>query len=114
MLPGDAALETTSRYDFTKVWSGGMNGTSSGLMLSGGDPQRGEAGYVALEVFDGTVDGHRGTMALQQFGTMHGGDSMLRYEVVPGSGTGELAGLVGAVDLVIEDGHHRVTLRYTL
>ena len=36
---------------------------------------------------------------------------VLRYEVVPGSGTEGLTGLVGPVDLVVEeDGTHRVTL----
>lgn len=112
MQPADDALETTARFDFTKTWSGGMVGTSRGVMLSGGDPQQGEAGYVAIEVFNGSVDGLQGSLALQQFGTMHSGDYVLRYEIVPGSCTGELTGIVGSVDLTIADGLHRVTLRY--
>jgi hypothetical protein len=40
------------------------------------------------------------------------GQPVLRYQVVPGSGTDGLAGLLGQVDLVIDaDGTHRVTLR---
>jgi hypothetical protein len=41
---------------------------------------------VALERFDGTIDGLRGTVVLQQYGSMN--DSVtLYYEFVPGSGT---------------------------
>jgi Protein of unknown function (DUF3224) len=112
MTPGDPALDSTARFDFTKIWSGAIVGTSRGVMLSGGDPQQGNAGYVAMEVFEGTIDGLKGTIAMHQFGSMHGGDYSLRYEVVPGSGTNQLAGMIGAVDLNIDDGQHKVTLRY--
>lgn len=112
LTPGDPALESTARFDFTKVWSGGMEGTSRGLMLSGGDLQQGNAGYVALEVFDGSIDGRSGSVAFQQFGSMHNGGYELRYEVVPGSGTGELNQMVGKLDLQVENGDHNVRFRY--
>ncbi|MFN8081682.1 MAG: DUF3224 domain-containing protein [Kineosporiaceae bacterium] len=114
LVPGDGLLESTGRFDFTKTWSGGMQGGSRGVMLSAGDPQTGNAGYVALEVFDGTIDGRPGQVALHQFGTMNQGDYELRYELVPGSGTAELTGITGAIDLVIDAGTHRVTLNYDL
>lgn len=82
-------------------------------MLSAGDPTAGSAGYVALEAFEGEVNGRPGTFCLQQFGTMTDGTSDLRYEVVPGSGTGELAQLSGIVLLTVDDdGAHHVSLRY--
>lgn len=83
-------------------------------MLSAGNPAAGTAGYVALETFDGTVGGRHGTLAFQQFGSMTKGNSELRYEVVPGSGTGELNALAGEVHLRVIDGVHKVTvhLRY--
>ncbi len=112
MMPGDPALDSTSRFDFTKIWSGGLVGTSRGVMLSAGDPQNGNAGYVAIEVFNGHVDGRQGALALQQFGTMHNGEYALRYEVVPGSATNELVGIAGEIDLTIEDGEHSVVFRY--
>lgn len=36
----DALLEGTGRFDFTKTWAGGLDGTSRGVMLSAGDPRR--------------------------------------------------------------------------
>jgi hypothetical protein len=112
LTPGNALLEDTGRFDLTKEWSGDIVGTSQGVMLSSGDPGTGAAGYVALERFVGTVGSATGTCVLQQLGSMVDGQPVLRYQVVPGSGTDGLAGLLGQVDLVIDaDGTHRVTLR---
>lgn len=111
LVPADALLAGTGRFDLTKQWSGDIVGTSQGVMLSAGDPSTGSAGYVALERFVGTIGTATGTCALQQLGTMVDGQQVLHYEVVPGSGTEGLAGLSGRVDLVVdEDGTHRVTL----
>jgi len=112
LTPGTPLLEGTGRFDLAKEWSGDIVGTSQGVMLSAGDPAAGAAGYVALERFVGTVGAATGTCSLQQCGTMADGDQALHYEVVPGSGTDGLAGLVGRLELVVgEDGTHRVTLR---
>lgn len=111
LAPADGLLPGTGRFDFTKTWSGGIAGTSTGVMLSAGDPAAGTAGYVALETFEGTIDGRRGTLAFQQLGSMVRGDPELRYEVVPGSGTGQLQALTGEVQLRIVAGVHEVTLR---
>jgi hypothetical protein len=110
MTPGDPAVDSTARFDFTKTWSGQIEGISRGLMLSAGNPHEGNAGYVAIEVFDGSIDGRCGSIVLQQFGTMNAGDYILRYEIAPGSGTDQLAGMAGKLDLEINDGHHNVTL----
>ena len=110
ITPADAVLPGTGRFDFTKEWSGAAAGTSSGVMLSAGDPASGTAGYVALETFDGVLDGRSGTLAFQQFGRMESGAQELRYEIVPGSGTGELADVGGTLALAIDDdGVHHVT-----
>ncbi|MET7277484.1 DUF3224 domain-containing protein [Kribbella sp. NPDC005582] len=113
LQPGEALLESTGRFDFSKVWTGGMAGTSTGFMLSAGDPSVGQAGYVALELFRGSVDGLEGTVVLQQFGTM-GDESVLYYEFAPGSGTGELAGLTGTIAIDTSGGGHDVLVRYRL
>ena len=103
------------RFDLAKQWHGDLVATSRGLMLSGGDPAQGRAGYVALEAVEGALHGHTGTFAFQQLGVMRGDAQELRYDVVPGSGTGDLAGLEGTLSLTIEDdGTHRYDLRYTL
>lgn len=114
LTPGEPVLDGTQRMNFTKTWSGGVEGTSRGAMLSAGDPASGDAGYVALEVVEATVDGREGTFVLQQDGAMTGGDAELSYRVSPGSGTGELAGITGSVALTMVDGTHQVTLTYEL
>ena len=112
LTPGEALHEGTGRFDFTKTWTGGLAGTSAGTMLSAGERTAGTAGYVAIEVFRGTLDGRQGTFALQQFGSMDAAGMVVHYAIVPGSGTGELEGLRGTVRLDVVDGVHRVVLEH--
>lgn len=114
LQPAAGELPGTGRFDFTKTWTGGLAGTSQGVMLSGGDPASGDAGYVALEVFTGEVDGRAGTLVFQQSGILIGGETELTYLVVPGAATGDLAGLAGVITLDAEQGTHRVVLDYEL
>ena len=112
LQPADPVVANTQRFEFHKSWSGGMQGSGSGVMLSAGDPSTGSAGYVAIETFTGSIGGRSGSLAFQQFGTMSGGDPVLRYEVVPGSGTEGLAGVSGTIELDVVDGEHRVRFTY--
>lgn len=114
IAPADALLAGTGRFDFTKTWTGGITGTSAGVMLSGGDPSTGAAGYVAIERFDGSIEERTGTILFQQFGSMLDGADVLRYGIVPGSGTEGLAGVTGEVVLDAADGDHKVVLRLRL
>lgn len=109
IAPEEGLLPGTRRFEFAKVWSGEAEGASRGFMLSAGNPAEGTAGYVALEVFEGRIGGRSGTVAFQQFGTMRDGTQEVRYEVVPGSGTEDLAGSVGSLTLEIDaEGVHHV------
>ena len=112
MVPGGTVLEGTGRFDLVKTWHGAIEGTSRGVMLTAGDPEAGSAGYVALEVFEGAVGGHAGTLTLQQSGTMESEDVGLAYRIVPGGGSGALAGLRGEITIegIAEDGTHHVAL----
>jgi hypothetical protein len=116
LTPGATELDgAVGRFDLRKQFRGDLEGTGAGIMLSGGNPMAGEAGYVAIEVVRGQLAGLTGSFALQQFGTMSGGSQLLTYEVVPGSGTGELTGIAGTFLLTIEDdGTHRYDLTYDL
>jgi hypothetical protein len=106
--------DAIARMSIDKTWSGDLSGAGHGLMLSAGDPAQGRAGYVALEVVDGTLHGRSGSFALQQLGVMRDGGQELRYDVVPGSGTGDLAGIDGTLALAIDDRGHTYELTYTL
>jgi hypothetical protein len=102
------------RLELAKTWSGDLAGAGHGLMLSAGDPAQGSAGYVALEVVEGTLAGRPGSLAFQQLGVMHAGEQELRYQVVPGSGTGELEGITGSLALTVDEHGHSYELAYEL
>jgi len=55
----------------------------------------GAATMVSLQRFDGQLGSRRGTFVLQGSGVVEGGQVKATWFVVPGSGTGELAGLRG-------------------
>ncbi|MGP9746799.1 DUF3224 domain-containing protein [Brachybacterium sp. AOP29-B2-41] len=107
ILPGAA-----DRFDLAKTWVGDLEGSSRGVMLTAGDPASGSASYIATELFEGILDGRRGTLTFQQLGTMAGGDPDLRYLIAPGSGTGDLAGLTGVLTIgaIDEAGVHQVSI----
>lgn len=114
--PGPAELDgAVGRFDLTKTFKGDLQGAGTGVMLSCGDPQSGSAGYVAVETVRGQLGDRQGGFALQQFGTIHGGSQTLHYEVVPGSGEGDLNGITGRLRLTIDsDGTHHYELEYDL
>jgi hypothetical protein len=116
MRPGTVELgDAVRRLDFTKRFHGELDAVGAGVLLSGGDPGTGEAGYVAIETVTGRLDDRRGGFALQQLGMMHAGTQTLQYQVVPGSGSDALEGITGTFHLTVEDdGTHRYDLEYQL
>lgn len=106
----------TARMALAKTFSGGMVGTAEGTMLSVGVPQPGHAAaYVAVDQFNGTVDGKAGGFLLLHRATMTkagGGD--MSVTIAPDSGTGSLAGIEGALKIEIVGGKHHYDLSYTL
>ena len=71
------------------------------------------ASFVGMERVDGVLAGRRGTFVLQDEGTVTGSSVDGRWFVVPGSGTGELAGLRGEGGFAAELGQDAtVTLEY--
>jgi hypothetical protein len=110
--PPDPNTEGLGQVQLSKTWNGEIEGHGTGLMISGGDPGAGTAGYVAMEIVRGRVRDRTGGFALQQYGTMRDGESSLVYEIVPGSGAGELAGIRGTLAVSTEGGDHHYTLTY--
>ena len=105
---------TLGRLSIDKTFRGDLDAVSRGEMLSAMTPVQSSAGYVAVEQVQGTLHGKRGSFVLQHFGVTHGGENRLILEVVPDSGTGELTGLRGAMQIIIADGKHAYELDYTL
>jgi hypothetical protein len=105
---------TVGRLSIDKTFHGDLEATSKGQMLAVGTDVKGSAAYVAMERVAGTLDGHKGTFALQHSGTMTRGTPQLSVSVVPDSGTAQLAGLAGKMEIKIVDGKHLYDLEYTL
>lgn len=102
------------RMSIDKQFSGDLEGTSKGQMLAAGTAVRGSAGYVAIEEVRGTLGGLTGTFILQHSGTMTRGAPHLSITVVPDSGTGQLVGLAGTMNINIDAGQHSYDFDYTL
>ena len=67
-----APAEGIGRFSINKKIHGDLEATTKGEMFTGGDPKQGVAGYVAIEIVTGTLDGKHGSFALQHFATMDG------------------------------------------
>ncbi|HWE86864.1 MAG TPA: DUF3224 domain-containing protein [Terracidiphilus sp.] len=109
-----APAEGLARFSINKQIHGDLEATTQGEMFSAGNPKQGSAGYVAIEVVTGSLSGRAGTFALQHFATMDARGPLMQVIVVPGSGTGELAGIAGTFTIRIENGQHFYDLDYTL
>ncbi len=106
--------EGLSRFSIDKHIHGDMEATTKGEMFAGGDFRKGAAGYVAIEVVTGTLVGKHGSFALMHMATMDAGGPQMTVKIVPGSGTGELAGIAGTFTIDPSGGKHVWTLDYTL
>lgn len=115
-LPPDdpAADASIGRMSIDKQFHGDLDATSKGQMLSAMGSVKGSAGYVAMEKVSGTLKGRRGSFVLQHSGTMNRGVPQLIVSVVPDSGTDQLTGIAGALEIIIEGGKHSYTLEYSL
>ena len=110
--PGPA--EGLSRFSMDKKFQGDLEGISKGEMLAAGDYQKGEAGYVAIELVTGVLQGKHGSFALQQSATMSAGRLDMSVVVVPGSGTSDLRGIAGTFTIAMAEGKHSYDFEYTL
>lgn len=114
LRPTGSAEAPVSAMSIHKTFHGDLSGRSVGNMLAVRTPVGGSAGYVAMERVTGTLDGKSGSFALQHSGTMNKGAPALTITVVPDSGTGELEGLAGAMEIIVEGDKHQYRLRYQL
>ena len=103
-----------SRMTIDKTFHGDLEATSQGQMLAASTSIPHSAGYVAIERVEGTLHGKRGSFVLQHSATMNKGEPTLLIHVVPDSGTDELTGLSGKLNIIMADGKHSYELEYKL
>jgi hypothetical protein len=114
-LAGPAEEATLGRMALEKQYHGDLEATANGQMLTVSTEVQGSGVYVAVERVSGTLQGRKGTFALQHRGVMTRGEPHLEVTVVPDSGTGELAGLAGTLQIIIAEGDkHSYKFEYTL
>jgi hypothetical protein len=107
--------KAVGRYSLDKQFHGALDGSSKGEMLAFGTGAAGSSGgYVAIEKFTGKLDSRAGTFVLQHNTTMTKGKPDMNIFVVPDSGTGELAGITGKMQIIIDAGKHSYVFDYTL
>lgn len=105
---------TLARMTLDKTFYGALDATSKGEMLSVMTATDGSAGYVVIEQVQGSLEEKTGGFVLQHFGIMDKGKDRLVLEVVPDSGSGELAGITGSMGINIIDGEHHYDFDYSL
>ena len=99
-----------------KTFAGEIDGRSETLFTAAFDPVGNTGTYVAMESFEGRVSGRSGAFNFVHSATTTGQDRQAEFlTIVPGSGTGDLAGIRGTGGLAIdEDGTHRIWFEYEL
>jgi hypothetical protein len=99
-----------------KSYEGDVAGRSATLFTAAYDQATGVGTYVAMESFEGSLNGRPGAFNFAHSATTTGADRGREFFViVPTSGTGELKGISGAGGMAIDaDGTHRIWFEYEL
>ena len=100
------------RRTLDKQFQGDLDASSCGEMLAVMTAVEGSMAYVALEKVTGTLAGKLGSFVLQHASQMVRGKPFQSIRVVPDSGTDELLGLEGEMQIDIRDGEHFYTFEY--
>ncbi|MFC7583055.1 DUF3224 domain-containing protein [Nonomuraea antimicrobica] len=82
---------TLALVTLDKTWHGDLTGTSVVTMLVASTPVENSRSYVALEHFEGTVEGRSGAFVVQHDAVSDAGAQSLLARVVPDSATGSCA-----------------------
>ena len=112
-LGGEGDGVTFGRVILRKTFSGPLVGGSVVAMTSTsvGD---GPAGYVAVEMVTGALEGRSGSFVLQHTGVVDGENGTTSGLVLPGTATGELAGLRGGMTIAHDEAGAVLILDYEL
>jgi Protein of unknown function (DUF3224) len=118
-LTGEPAITTALPIGIArmeKAYDGDVQGRSATLFTAAFDQASGRGTYIAMEAFEGSLDGREGTFAYVHSATTSGADRAHEFFLlVPGSGTGALAGIRGGGSMGVEaDGTHRIAFDYEL
>ena len=102
------------RMSLDKEFHGDLEASGKGEMISLMTETQGSAVYVAIERVTGKLHGRTGSFALHHTGIMTRGEPQLTVRVVPDSGSGELTGITGSMNIKIEGKKHYYEFDYSL
>ncbi|MRH88916.1 DUF3224 family protein [Nocardia sp. SYP-A9097] len=97
-----------------KQFEGEVAGRAATVFTAAFDQATETGTYLAMESFEGSLNGRAGAFNFAHSATTTGTDrSEQFFIIVPGSGTGELAGITGAGSIDIDaDGTHHISFDY--
>jgi hypothetical protein len=107
-------LPKLTKASVTKTFTGDIEGEGhvEYVMMYRDD---GSAAFVGLERIVGRIGARTGSFVLQRIGLFENGEAKESYSVVPGSATGQLAGLKGEGKSAVGHGmEHPFELEYEL
>jgi len=103
------------RMSIDKQYQGDLEGTGKGEMIATPFEAKGSGAYVAMERVTGVLKGRKGSFVLYHTGIMNRGVPTLSITVAPDTGTEELKGLSGKMNIIIApDGKHSYEFDYTI
>ena len=107
----DAAVARNLLY---KEFHGDLDATARGEMLAAFEPLTNAGVYVAIDRVTGTLHGRSGSFLIAHRGIANAEGQTLDIVIVPGSGTGQLAGITGTLGIEIVEKKHFYTVNYEL
>jgi hypothetical protein len=110
---GEAEGTALSRVHISRTFIGALEGAGIAELLIA--KSEGGGGYVGHDRITGTLHDRPGGFVFQHTGLMGPEGVTNTGTIVPGSGSGELAGITGEGRMLAdEEGNHTLTLEYEL
>lgn len=103
---------SAGRIIINKIYSGDLVGSGIGQMIS--KRTAGSSAYYAIEEFEGSLNGRKGSFTLTHSGFMSKETQSLEVMILEGSGDGELKDISGSMSIIQKDGNHSYVLEYKL
>jgi hypothetical protein len=115
ITPQDTADDApVARMLLYKEFHGDLEAIAHGEMMAAHEPLTGAGVYVAIDRVAGTLHGKGGSFLIAHRGMRNSEGQELEIVIVPGSGTGQLAGITGTVGIEIVNKDHFYSVTYEL
>ncbi len=116
-LPAHRKMTKASvEYEFTGA-VGGTAGIRYLMYYKHVDPtdeHKSTAVYTGLAFFEGAIDGRAGSFVMREEGTFENGTAASVFQIIDGSGTGDLAAISGTGRGLANGAGFQITLDYAL